>query len=353
MAESVTINFLGDIYLGKQPYLSLTPEVMDTLKAADLVIANQEGPITNHDKAIGGKCCLRSASEAANILQSWHVNVATLANNHMFDYGWQGFEQTKKLLEQAGIAYLGAGKNLDEATQPLILESKGIKVGLLSYSWEFVQTTCATDKTFGCAPLEKDLVMSETQKLRQQVDVVIVMPHWGYCDYLLPTPEQVSMAKSFIDAGATAVVGHHSHVAQGIMSEAGKLAAFSLGNFAFARYKYGRQKVKLTTENLRGIILKLVCKSGEVVSHELIHTKQENATIVRNDSERHRAKFAKRQAPLASDNYAKYWRRYLKCRLFKRILYWMNILNWKNIRKGTIDGAGLMLKSLLWPKPEN
>lgn len=334
--------------MGEKPNVSLGSKVAKLFADGDLVVGNQEGPITNCTKSIKGKCCLRSNVESAGILKNWGVDVVSLANNHMFDYGWEGFVQTRQRLDEAGIRYLGAGKDLEQASSPLILDVKGTRIGLLAYSWEFVQTTCASENSYGCAPLDKELMVEQIHNIKSQVDVVIVLPHWGYCEYSFPTPEQVELGRHLIKAGATAVIGHHSHIVQGITSEGSELVAFSLGNFAFTEHRYGWRNVVLTKENLRGVILKLVLKPGETVAHELIHTRQEKAVIVRDNSESRRAEFAERQALLLSADYAKHWRRYLRCRLFKRILYWMNILHWRNIRKETIIGGFLMLRHLLW-----
>jgi poly-gamma-glutamate synthesis protein (capsule biosynthesis protein) len=179
VVNGINILFLGDIYLGGNPAVELSLEIQKILASSDIVIANQEGPISNCDSSIGIKCCLKSAPETADILKKRGVDVVSLANNHMFDYGWEGFEQTRNHLDKAQIAYLGAGKNLDEAAKPLILEVKGLKIGLLAYSWGFVQTTCATESSFGCAPLDTELMVEQISKIKNQVDAVIVMPHWG------------------------------------------------------------------------------------------------------------------------------------------------------------------------------
>jgi poly-gamma-glutamate synthesis protein (capsule biosynthesis protein) len=347
--NGINISFLGDIFLGGNPSVELSPEIQKILASSDIVIANQEGPISNRETAIGGKCCLKSAPQTAQILRSWGIDVVSLANNHMFDYGWEGFEQTRNYVDKAGIRYLGAGKDLAEASKPLIVDIRGTKVGLLSYSWQFVQTTCATQQSYGSAPLEIKLMTSQIQQLSRQVDAVIVLPHWGYCEYMIPTPEQVDMAKTLIDAGATAVVGHHSHVVQGVIEKNGTLTAFSLGNFAFADYEYGGQTIRSKKENLSGAILKLVLKSRQVVSHQLIHTKQEQNVIVRDDSQQRRKKFEGRLHLPASADYPKYWRCYVRLRLLRRILYWANIMNWRYMHKDTLTGAFLMFRGLFRP----
>ena len=348
--DGVTIIFLGDVYLGEKPQLTLAREITDVINSADLVIANQESPISNYEFAVGAKCCLKSALETARTLKSWGIDVVSLANNHMFDFGWEGFEQTRQQLDKAGIRYLGAGENLEQASRPLIVEVKGTRIGLLAYSWGFVQTTCATSDTFGCAPLDTQLMIEQVSKFKSEVDSVIVLPHWGYCGYAIPTPEQVSMARSLIDAGVTAIVGHHSHVVQGIIEQNGTLTAFSLGNFAFADYEYGGQKIKLKKENLSGAILKLVLKLRQVVSHEFIYTRRQGTLIISDNSERRRKEFEKRLTLPAFTDYPEYWRRYVRLRLLKRILYWANIMNWRYVRKDTLIGAFLMFREFFRPR---
>jgi poly-gamma-glutamate capsule biosynthesis protein CapA/YwtB (metallophosphatase superfamily) len=344
--DIATIIFLGDIYLGPDAGINLGCEVLKNLSLADLIVANQEGPICNTENSIKGKCCLKSAPETAAILKKWGVDVVSLANNHMFDYGWEGFKQTRELLGKAEIAYLGAGKGLDEATKPLILEVKGLKIGLLAYSWGFVQTTCATESSFGCAPLDIKLMTEQIGKLKNQVDAVIVMPHWGYCEYLFPTPEQVEMGKLLVKAGATAVIGHHSHVIQGLTKEGNSLIAYSLGNFAFAGFKDRGRPAKLTKDNMRGVILKVKFANGETISHDIIFTRQKGNTVELDRSSECSKDFNCRSEVLYSENYGDYWQCYTRKRLFKRILYWCNVLNWRYMHVETLVGFWLMLKGI-------
>jgi len=354
MAESVTINFLGDIYLGEQPYLSITPEISHTLKSADLVIANQEGPITDQGRAIGGKCCLKSAPETANILQNWGVDVVSLANNHMFDYGWEGFEQTRLQLDKAGIRYLGAGKDLQEASSPLIADVKGTRIGLIAYSWEFVQTTCASENSYGCAPLDKELMVKQIDEIKSHVDSVIVLPHWGYCDYRIPTPMEVNLGKCLIKAGATAVVGSHSHTIQGIARSDDAIIAYNLGDFAFGENWDQGRFVRIqdrTRDSREGMILKLHILPKKVESYEVVYTVLRNNGLIEiDDSPRRREEFAKRSSILSAQDYFRPWQRYVRLRLVKRFLYWMNVLNWHKIRKGTLAGGWLAIKNSLFRK---
>jgi len=311
-----------------------------------MIIANQEGPISNNESAIGGKCCLKSAPQTAEILRKWGIGIVSLANNHMFDYGWEGFEQTRNYLDKTGIRYLGAGRDLAEARKPLIVDIKGTKIGLLSYSWQFVQTTCATQQSYGCAPLEIKLMTSQIQQLSRDVDTVIVLPHWGYCEYLLPTPEQVELGKRIVSEKAAAVIGHHSHIVQGVTKEDDSLLAYSLGNFAFAEYSDRGQPVHMTRGNMEGIILKVEIQAGKVVSYNPVFTILEDGLVQVDSSKRRLEEFKKRCAELKLANYVKHWRKYVRARMLKRILYWANVLNWRYAHRETLVGGWLMLKSI-------
>lgn len=346
MAEQVSLAFVGDIFLGEDPRIKLDAAVRAVWQDADLVIGNQEGPLTGLDQPTPGKCCLRSATSVALRLRKWGIQVVSLANNHVFDHGWEGFEETRRVLADAGIACLGAGENLSAATRPLVLDVPAGPIGLLAYSWKYVQTRCATESDYGCAPLDGPLMVRQVGELGAQVAAVIVLPHWGYCEYHLPTPEQRTMADELLAAGATAVVGTHSHVMQGVQHKDGRLVAFSLGNFAFAPFLDRGVPEQLTRENLEGVILKITLRAGQVASYEVVFTEVCDDTIVLRDTQRRRDQFTARQAALASQDYPARWRRYLRGRLVRRVLHHANILKWRRIKKETLIGAWILLKGV-------
>ncbi|MFA5240487.1 MAG: CapA family protein [Phycisphaerae bacterium] len=153
------------------------------------------------------------------------------------------------------------------------------------------------------------------------------------------------MGKLLIQAGATAVIGHHSHIVQGLAKEGNSLIAYSLGNFAFAGFKDRGRPAKLTKDNMRGVILKVEFAHGKIISHDIIFTKQKGDTIELDHSSERAKDFNYRSEVLCSENYDDYWLRYTKKRLFKRILYWCNIFNWQYMHIETLVGFWLMFKS--------
>lgn len=343
---AVQVAFLGDIFLGEKPEMKLHSEVRKVLGAADLVVANHEGPIGARGPAAGGKCCLNTGVESARILNEWGVNVVSLANNHVFDHGPKGFEETRRALEQAGIRYLGAGMNLGEAAAPLTLEINGAKLGLAAYSDKAIQTTVATADSPGCAPLDASLMTQQLRELTDLVDVVVVLPHWGYCDYIHPNPEQTGLAEQLLAAGATAVVGHHSHVLHGLVDRGGRLVAYSLGNFAFAPFSVGGRESLFTQDNLEGVVLLVRFEGRRVVLHETVFTRVAGTEIVPDESPRRRREFERRSAMLVGPDYDRRWRRYVRRRALRRVLFHANILNWRRIRKETLIGGWVLLKGM-------
>jgi poly-gamma-glutamate capsule biosynthesis protein CapA/YwtB (metallophosphatase superfamily) len=343
-ATSVRLCLVGDIYLGADPAIDLAPDVRRLLGSADLTVGNLEGPVTRATHPVGGKAVLRMSPQAIERIKAWGINAISLANNHVFDYGPEGFRQTREGLSAAGIPFFGAGDNLGEARRPYIASVKGVRIGLLSYSWSFIQTTCATASSAGCAPMDPDVMLEDVRALRPQVDAVVIMPHWGYCNYLFATPQQVAMAEHLARQGAH-VVGSHSHVVQGYVVRAGRLIAYSLGDFAFCEYEDRGVLCVPTRENRRGCILIASLRDGSVESLEFHHTVQRDRRIDLDDTPARRQEQARRNRPLEADDYGRFWRSYVRRRALGRLAHWANVLNWRHIRKETFTGAWLILKN--------
>jgi len=347
MSSNITIGLVGDVYLGEGTPLRLDASVSRLLATFDLVIANQEGPICAGGKPVSGKCVLRSAPKAAQVLRDWGVDVVTLANNHMFDMGLSGFDETRRRLDAVGIHHLGAGGNVQEASAPLTLDVKGLSIGLLAYSWERIETTCATRAQFGCAPLNHDMMLEATRRLAREVDFVIVLPHWGYCDYEYPPPEHLILGRQLLGAGETAVVGHHSHVVQGVVADQRGVLACSLGNFAMAHFTSLGRGIDFSAENFRGMVAVLQLARGHPAACDTAFTRQQDDRITVDNSPRRRQILRKRSRLLKASNYESHWRRYVHARLLRRLVYWSNILNWRKLRRQTLMGGRVMFRSML------
>ena len=242
--KQISLVAVGDVMLDRDvkkealkrgweyPFVETAP----FLRSADIAFANLESPIGDKGRFIN---MFQAPPEAVEGLAFAGFDVVSLANNHALDYHIDGMLETMRLLREYGIAYIGAGRDIQEARSPLIMEVKGVKVGFLSYTeiW-FVHARepiswRATATEPGVAPAELDSIVEDIAKLRDKVDVVIVTVHWGKEYVNEPTAEQRLLAHAAVDAGAHLVLGHHPHVLQGIEFYKDGVIAYSLGNFVF------------------------------------------------------------------------------------------------------------------------
>lgn len=178
----------------------------------DLTLINFEGTLTTStDKRANRPFNFKGDPENLGIVTSSSVEVATLANNHAYDYKQQGFDDTVAALEGAGIATCGFGRSS-------IVEANGVDVGFLGFTeWDYTIQQ----------------VQDAISAMKQQCDVVVVSMHWGKEKEYKATDEQVELAHAAVDAGADLVIGHHPHVVGGIENYKGVQIIYSLGNFCF------------------------------------------------------------------------------------------------------------------------
>ena len=198
---------------------------------ADLFVGNLETALTRAGTPRDDKLCLRGDPAYAPILADTGLTVVGLANNHCLDYGDDALRETREHLRAAGIDATGAGDNLGQATQPIIVERNGIRLGFLAACDASTKPAPpATAAGAGIMPLDAALLLPAIDALKQRVDHVILMLHWGLEYSPMPTPEQVELAHAACDRGASIVLGHHSHCIQGIEHYKGATIAYSLAN---------------------------------------------------------------------------------------------------------------------------
>ncbi|MHB8727484.1 MAG: CapA family protein [Sulfuricaulis sp.] len=245
-AEEFSIAAVGDIMLGgtaqpemqKYGYDYPFDRTRGILRRAQIVFCNLEGPLTNDGQAeVEKKYLFRSPPEmVAPALARAGFNVASLANNHTLDYGFQGLEDTRAALEKAGIQPVGAGRNLDQARAPVYIKTNGVTVAFLAYSLVFPEEFWAGPEKPGTAFGHERYVRADVAATRRHADIVVVSFHWGREGTTEPRDYQVLLAHAAIDSGASVVLGHHPHILQGVERYKGGVIAYSLGNFAFGSY---------------------------------------------------------------------------------------------------------------------
>jgi poly-gamma-glutamate synthesis protein (capsule biosynthesis protein) len=235
-----TILFGGDTHfqwgieelIEKEDALAPVREMQRTFEKADFRILNVETAITDKGEPAAGRSHIFRASPGSiKTLTPLKLNLAILANNHAMDMGPEGLEDTRQNLRKAGILTAGVGANAKEASLPVLFRIGDIRFAVVAASAIGDERMWADDKTPGIAKPEQ--ILAQIQAARTLADHVIVSLHWGMEYNPYPMPDQRPLAQQFIQAGASAVIGHHPHVAQGIETSKNTVICYSLGNFLF------------------------------------------------------------------------------------------------------------------------
>lgn len=229
----------GDIMLGGRAKSSITEHgpdypfaaVLPLLRRSPNVVGNLEGPFAEKARKLRRNFSYRVTPFLASALTRAGVNVLTLANNHLLDCGRSGVLETLEILSREGLAPLGAGINQEEAHRPVIRQAGRWSIGLLGYYWN--RRTAATADKPGSAMDPAESLEADIRALRDRVDRIVVIFHWGVPYLREPSAEDRAKARLAIDLGADAVVGHHPHVIQPFEIYHGRPIFFSVGNFAF------------------------------------------------------------------------------------------------------------------------
>lgn len=286
--------------------------VLEELKKSDLVFGNLECPLSKRGRSLKNKCCLYSPAETVKSLKSVGFNVVSLANNHIFDYGYEGFADTIAILKKNNISWFGAGKNLEEARMPAILSINNLSIGFLGYSWNFIGSINATKNKFGTAPLSEKLILEDVKKLKEKTDIVIVSLHWSYERERYPLPSQRKLAHRIIDAGASLILGHHPHVLQGIEEYDNGIIVYSLGNFIFPDVSYEEYNLIQEQENKESMIFNCEISNNGIEGFDIIPIKSNNQfqpKILKNGEKRLMSeRIEKLSEGFKLQNYSYFWK---------------------------------------------
>jgi poly-gamma-glutamate capsule biosynthesis protein CapA/YwtB (metallophosphatase superfamily) len=269
------MNFVGDIMLARRMeniinlygYEAIFDPTSPILgEAADITVANLECPLTNQGTPHPTKTVVfRGSPENVAGLTYAGIDVVTIANNHIIDYGLVGLQQTQLVLEEEEILSFGAGANSYEALQPAFYLKSGVNFALLGSSdrtGQYNNEQPYLDAGFnkpGFANLTESNIIQQINSVRNVADLIILEMHSGseysvapldwfgkiilnedpdadedYSpDLRIPLESDIEMRHFAIDQGADLVICHHPHMIQGLEVYNGKLIAHSLGNFVF------------------------------------------------------------------------------------------------------------------------
>ncbi len=243
----VSITVTGDVMFGrKMPGVLSSGEspyrfVSNVTSNSDILLVNFENPATTSSVAYKGDVPLKCSPEFVNLVKGANITVCALANNHMFDYGPEGLEDTLNVLDSENIPHIGAGDNVEDASRPVVINISNRTITILNYmdSVNFAEYSqevmpMATSNGSGYSAYNSDLAESQIKSaLGNGSDYVIVFMHYGNEYSRSPNEMQVNISHECIDYGADIVLGAHAHVTQGIEMYHGKPIFYNLGNFIF------------------------------------------------------------------------------------------------------------------------
>jgi len=213
-------------------YSSLFNDVLPLIAQADISITNLESPLLEKGTPIAKSGPnLKSPVKSIEALKFAGVSMVTLANNHIMDYGYEGLASTIKLCEQNDIRHIGAGDNLQKASEIQFFTVKNQRLAFINCcenEWSTTQGNLP-----GCNPLDEISLFHQIEKARQNAQYVIVLVHGGMETFENPSPRMIKLYRWFIDLGADAVISHHTHCFSGYEIYHDKPIVYSLGNFIF------------------------------------------------------------------------------------------------------------------------
>lgn len=289
-SEEILLTFAGDIcfhdeYSNMHSYVQkgsdiancISADLMEQMRSADVFMVNNEFTYTTRGEPTPNKTyAFRSKPENVKILSDMGVDIVSLANNHSYDYGEISLLDTLETLEDAGIPYVGAGRNLEEASKSVSFIKNGIKVTYLSATQierlDNPDTKGATENsagTFRCWDKKLQDLLNAIEKAKSEGGFVVVYMHWGTENTDVLDWAQLDQAQKIAQAGADLIIGDHPHCLQQFAKVEGVPVIYSLGNYWF------NSKTVDT-----GLVNVVFTKDG-IKSYQFVPAIQQNCTTIK------------------------------------------------------------------------
>ena len=256
-SEQLILTACGDLCLARElPGWVVTKglgwslgDISQIFKTSDVVFANLECVTSTEGDFInkGGyrPYYFRCHPEMLNLLLDSGINFVNLANNHSMDYGYSALHQETMALNACGIGHCGAGEDKTQALMPAFISCRGIVLGFIGVDTETNYAAATVD----CGGInyipENKLIRIMAGAIaiaRSKADIVIITPHWGKNWEEQPNSRRISIARKLIDLGADLIIGHSSHLIQGIEIYRGKYIIYDMGTILFDRVNENRMK---------------------------------------------------------------------------------------------------------------
>ncbi len=265
--DTLTVAFTGDILLDRGVRRQIENHGMESIfdekadsvfRCSDIVVGNLECPATTLNTPMMKKFVFRAEPVWLEALRAHGFTHLNLANNHTVDQGRRGLVDTWRNVERYGMTPVGVGNTMAEAAQPVLLAEHPRKVWLIASLQLALEHFPYLPEAPSVNQESIDSMVVRIRALREEdsTAVILVSLHWGQEHTLEPVPMQRSVARRLIDAGADALICHHTHTLQTIEQYRGKYIYYSLGNFIFdQRQDINRRtcipQLKITRDSIR------------------------------------------------------------------------------------------------------
>lgn len=214
-------------------------DLLEKMQSADIFMLNNEFAYTSRGTPLKGKAyTFRSNPDRVSMLNELGVDIVSLANNHVYDYDEVGLLDTLDTLDDVAMPYVGAGHDLSEAMKPVYYIVAGRKIAIVAATQierSYTYTKAATEYSAGVLKcLDPTLFCQVISEAKAKADYVIAICHWGTEGNIHYGDDQLKLAESFVEAGADAIIGGHTHCLQTVEYIEDVPVFYSLGNYFFA-----------------------------------------------------------------------------------------------------------------------
>jgi poly-gamma-glutamate capsule biosynthesis protein CapA/YwtB (metallophosphatase superfamily) len=263
--STVSIALVGDVFISRDnfgddgPFDEPFREVVGLLDAADVAFGNFEIPLSDRGYPADKFITIRTSADRARDVRRMGLDVVSLANNHIMDYGPEGLFDTMAALDREGVQHVGAGVDLADAMNLTVHDVADRRIGFLAWSTILPPGATATDVRPGVAPIAihtgyevvvrlleapssppvltwvdppaEERALDLVARAREEVDYLVVSVHWGadFGDDL--AGYERPLGRGLIRAGADLVLGNHPHTVRGIELYHGKPILYGPGLF--------------------------------------------------------------------------------------------------------------------------
>lgn len=288
------LGFVGDVMLGRGvnqrwrdgPETGVWGSMTEYLRSLDGFVLNLECCVSDRGRRRPGRTYYFRADPdwAIPALEAVDASFASLANNHVLDYGPVALRETMANLSAAGIAHAGAGADRAEAIHPAVVEVGGVTIAVLAFTDQSPSYAAAPTKPgTAYAPLDgsypaRRLVGQAIERARElDPDLLVATLHWGPNWETAPSEDQQTFARWLVDRGVDVVHGHSAHVIQGVEVYRGRPIVYDAGDFV------DDYLVKPELHNDRSFCFELQIADGKLDALGLVPVEIRNAAVRRAD----------------------------------------------------------------------